>query len=129
MVFLFPICYFLPSSISFSIFKYMMLSYEKNHSFVRHQLILELKCLLRVIFLSSIFITSGRGHGWRGQVPNYEVSYHEHNVQDVMIKYLQRQVVELTHCLTPQHMKMNYNIDGCDLESNFKNPYRNLVLF
>jgi hypothetical protein len=34
--------------------------------------------------------------GWRGQVPNEEVSYHDCNVRDMTIEDLQRQVAELT---------------------------------
>jgi hypothetical protein len=39
------------------------------------------------------------GRGWRGQVPNEEVPYHEHSVQNMMIEDLQRHVVELTQHL------------------------------
>jgi len=44
--------------------------------------------------------------GWRGQVPNEEVSYHEYNLQDVMIENLPRQVVELTQRLATQNMEI-----------------------
>jgi hypothetical protein len=54
---------------------------------------------LRHVILFVINITGGCGHGWRGQVSNEEVPYHERSVQDVMIEDLQRQVAELTHRL------------------------------
>jgi hypothetical protein len=54
------------------------------------------------------------GRGWRGQVPNEEVPYHKHSVQDVMIEDLQRQVAELTQCLAAQNLEMHRDIDGSD---------------
>jgi hypothetical protein len=58
-----------------------------------------------------------------------EVPYQEHNLQDVMIEDLQRQVVELTQRLTTQNMKMNCDIEGHNSKANFENPYHNFVLF
>jgi hypothetical protein len=63
--------------------------------------------------------------GWRGQVPNKEVSYHERNVQDVMIGDFQRQIAELTQLLAAQNMLMYRDIDDHNSESNFENPYHN----
>jgi molybdopterin-guanine dinucleotide biosynthesis protein A len=52
------------------------------------------------------------GRGQRGQVPKEEVPYHEHNIQDVMIEDLQRQVAELTQRLAAQSLEMYCDIDG-----------------
>jgi hypothetical protein len=68
------------------------------------------------------------GRGWREQVPNEEVSYHECNLQDVIIEDLERQVMELTQRLATQSMEMYRDIKGSNSESNFENPYHNLVL-
>jgi hypothetical protein len=73
-------------------------------------------------------MTGSRGRGWRGQVPNEEVSYHERNLQDLMIEDVQIHVAKLTQCLAVQNMEMYCDIDGHDSESNFKNPYQNHVL-
>jgi hypothetical protein len=72
------------------------------------------------------FLTSGRG--WRGQVPNEKVPYHECNVQDIMIEDLQKQVVELIQHLAAQNMEMYRDIDDCNSLSNFENLYHNPVL-
>jgi prephenate dehydrogenase len=72
------------------------------------------------------FLTSSRG--WRGQVPNEKVPYHECNVQDIMIEDLQKQVVELIQHLAAQNMEMYRDIDDCNSESNFENLYHNPVL-
>jgi hypothetical protein len=77
---------------------------------------------------STVFMTGGCGRGWHGQVPNEEVLYHKRSVQDVMIEDLQRQVAELIQRLVAQNFVKYRNIDGCDSESNFENPYHNLVL-
>jgi hypothetical protein len=71
-------------------------------------------------------MTSGRA--WRREVPNEDVSYHEHNLQDVIIKDLQWQVAELTQRLVAQNMEMYRDIDGRNSKSNFENPYHNHVL-
>jgi hypothetical protein len=66
------------------------------------------------------------GRGWRGQVPNEEVPYHERSIQD-MIKDLQKQAAELTHRLVAQNMDAKCDINGCNSESNFENSCHNLV--
>jgi hypothetical protein len=68
------------------------------------------------------------GRGQRGQVLKEEVPYHEHNIQDVMIEDLQRQVAELTQRLAAQNLEMYCDIDGRNSESNFENPYHKPVL-
>jgi hypothetical protein len=68
------------------------------------------------------------GCGRHGQVPNEEVPYHEHSIQDVMIKDLQRQVAELTQHLAVQNLEIYCNVDGCNSKSNFKNSYHKPVL-
>jgi hypothetical protein len=73
-------------------------------------------------------MTGGRGHGWREQVLNEEVSYHEHSVQDEMIGNLLRQVAELIQRLAIQNIEMYCDIDGRNSKSNFKNPYYNPTL-
>jgi len=73
-------------------------------------------------------VPSGCDCGRCGQVPNEEVPYHEHNVQDVMIEDLQRQVAELTQRLAAQNMEMHCNIDNCNLDFNCENLYHNFVL-
>jgi hypothetical protein len=69
-----------------------------------------------------------RGRGRRGQVPNEEVPYHDHNIRDVTIEDLQRQVAELTQRLAAQNLEMHRDIDGRNAESNFESPYHNTVL-
>jgi hypothetical protein len=68
-------------------------------------------------------MASGRSRGRLGQVSNEEVPYHECNVRDVMIEDLERQVAELTQRLEAQNLERD-----CNSESNFENPYHNLVL-
>ena len=67
-------------------------------------------------------------HGRRGQVPNEEVPYHEHSIQDMMIEDLQRQVVELTQRLTVQNLEIYCDINCHNSDSNFENLYHKLVL-
>jgi hypothetical protein len=45
-----------------------------------------------------------------------------------MIKDLHRQKLELTQHLVAQNLEMYCDIDGCNSDSNFKNPYHKLVL-
>jgi hypothetical protein len=45
-----------------------------------------------------------------------------------MIKDLHRQKLELTQHLMAQNLEMYCDNDGCNLDSNFKNPYHKLVL-
>jgi hypothetical protein len=71
-------------------------------------------------------MTGGRSQ--RGQVPNEEVSYREHSIQDVMIEGLQIQVAKLTQRLAAQNLEMYRDIDGCNSESNFKSLYHNPIL-
>jgi len=66
--------------------------------------------------------------GWRVQVPNGKVPYHECIIQEVMIEDLQKQVVELTQRLAAQNMEMYHDIDGRDSKSNFENLYHNPIL-
>jgi len=68
------------------------------------------------------------GRGWRGQVLNEEVPYYKCDVQDVTIEDLQRQVVELTQHLAAQNLERDHEMDDRDSDSNFENPYHNLVL-
>ena len=63
---------------------------------------------------------------WTGS--EKEAPYHEHSIQDVMIEDLQRQVTELTQHLAAQNLEMYCNIDGCNSNSNFENPYHKHVL-
>jgi hypothetical protein len=67
----------------------------------------------------------GRG-GRRGQVPNEEAPHYDHNVQDVMIEDLQRQVAELTQRLAAQEVG-NREMENSDSNSTFDNPYHNLA--
>jgi hypothetical protein len=73
-------------------------------------------------------MAGGHGRGQRGQVPNEEVPYHEHNVRDVMIEDLERQVTKLTKRLEAQNLERDRKMDDRDLESNFENPYHNPML-
>ena len=45
-----------------------------------------------------------------------------------MVEDLQRQVAKLTQRLVAQNLEMYCDIDGCNLESNFENPYHKPVL-
>jgi hypothetical protein len=72
-------------------------------------------------------MTSGRGQ--RGQVLNEEFPYPEHNIQDMMIEDLQRQVAELTQRLAIQNLEMYCDIDDRNSKSNFGNPYHKLDIF
>jgi hypothetical protein len=76
---------------------------------------------------SSVFMTGGRCRSWHGHVPNEEVSYNEHSVQNMIVEDLQKLIAELTQRLAVQNIEMYRDIYGCDLESNFENPYHNLV--
>ena len=63
-----------------------------------------------------------------GQVSKEEVPYHECSIHDMTIEDLPRQVAELIQCLAMQNLEMYCDIDNHNLESNFENPYHNLVL-
>jgi hypothetical protein len=66
--------------------------------------------------------------GQRGQVSIEEVPYHKHDVQDVTIEDLQRQVAKLTHRLVVQNLKRGCELDDCDSDFSFENPYHSPVL-
>jgi len=65
-------------------------------------------------------MAGGRG----GQVPNEEAPRRDRNLQDVMIKDLQRQVAELTQRLAV-HEVGNLEMENSDSDSTFDNPYHN----
>jgi hypothetical protein len=66
-------------------------SLQNNHYSVRRQLVSEFQHFPDT---SSLSVSMARGRG--GQVPNEKALHRDHNVQDVMIEDLQRQVAELT---------------------------------
>jgi hypothetical protein len=74
---------------------------------------------------SSVSMVGDRGHGGRcGQVPNEETLHRDHNVQDMMIEDLHRQVAELTQCLAEQEVG-NREMENSDSDSFFDNPNHN----
>jgi hypothetical protein len=80
----------------FFLANYLLVSLQNNRYSVRRQLVLEFQHFPETSS-SSVSMAGGRGRGGcRGQVPNEEAPRCDCNVQDVMIKDLQRQVAELT---------------------------------
>jgi hypothetical protein len=102
----------------------LLISLQNNRYSVWRQLVSELQHFPET-GSSSVSMAGGRGHGGRrGQVPNEEAPHRDHNVQDVMIEDLQRQVAELAQRLAVQEFG-NREIENSDSDSTFDNPYHN----